>query len=75
MDLSCDSYHRSDTVPLADTDGADTVLPADGILEVAAVSDFLAVCSQLASETRGMVDERVFAVMKPGAVLNQRRLG
>lgn len=60
---------RSVTIPVLDADGADVVLPADRILEVAAESDYLAVCSQLTPETRGMVDDRVFAAMKPGAIL------
>jgi phosphoglycerate dehydrogenase-like enzyme len=60
---------RSAAAPAADTDGADLVLPAGRILEVAAESDFLAVCSQLTPETRGLVSERVLAAMKPGAVL------
>jgi phosphoglycerate dehydrogenase-like enzyme len=60
---------RSAGAPAADTDGADLVLPADRILQVAAESDFLAVCSQLTPQTRGLVSERVFAAMKPGAVL------
>jgi phosphoglycerate dehydrogenase-like enzyme len=60
---------RSAASPATDTDGADLVLPADRILQVAAESDFLAVCSQLTPETRGLVSDRVFAAMKPGAVL------
>ena len=39
------------------------------MLEVAAESDFLVVCSQLTAETRGFIDAAVFAAMKPGAVL------
>ena len=49
---------RSVAAPAADTDGADLVLPADRILQVAAESDFLAVCSQLTAETRGLVGGR-----------------
>jgi phosphoglycerate dehydrogenase-like enzyme len=60
---------RSVTAPLADADGADLVLPADRILEVAAESDFLVICSQLTAETRGFINAPVFAAMKPGAVL------
>jgi len=60
---------RSAGAPATDTDGADLVLPADQILRVAAESDFLAVCSQLTPETRGLIGDRVFAAMKPGAVL------
>jgi phosphoglycerate dehydrogenase-like enzyme len=60
---------RSVTAPLSDADGADLVLPADRILEVAAESDFLAVCSQLTAETEGFINATVFAAMKPHAVL------
>ena len=60
---------RSVSAPLPDADGADLVLPADRILEVAADSDFLVVCSQLTAETRGFINASVFAAMKPNAVL------
>ncbi len=50
-------------------DGADVVLPADRLSEVAAQSDFLVVCSQLTEQTRGMIDRSVFAVMPRHAVL------
>jgi phosphoglycerate dehydrogenase-like enzyme len=55
--------------PEIDVDGADLVLSADRLLEVAAQSDFLVVCSQLTDETRGMIDSSVFAAMPPHAVL------
>jgi glyoxylate/hydroxypyruvate reductase len=60
---------RSATAPLPDADGADLVLPAGRILQVAAESDFLVVCSQLTAETRGFINAAVFAAMKPNAVL------
>lgn len=60
---------RSVTAPLKDTDRADLVLPADRIGEVAADSDFLVICSQLTAETRGFINARVFAAMKPTGVL------
>jgi phosphoglycerate dehydrogenase-like enzyme len=60
---------RSITAPLPGTDGADLVLPADRILDVAADSDFLVVCSQLTGETRGFINASVFAATKPDAVL------
>jgi phosphoglycerate dehydrogenase-like enzyme len=60
---------RSVTAALPDADGADLVLPADRILEVAAESDFLVVCSQLTAETEGFINAPVFAAMKPNAVL------
>ena len=60
---------RSVTAPLHDADEADLVLPSDRILEVAAESDFLVICSQLTAETYGFINASVFAAMKPGAVL------
>jgi phosphoglycerate dehydrogenase-like enzyme len=59
---------RSATAPLPGADEADLVLPASRILEVAAESDFLVVCSQLTAETRGFINAPVFAAMKPDAV-------
>jgi glyoxylate/hydroxypyruvate reductase len=55
--------------PEQDVDGADLVLPADRLLDVAAESDFLVVCSQLTDRTRGMIDASVFDAMPPHAVL------
>ena len=52
---------------LPDADGADLVLPAGRILQVAADSDFLVICSQLTDETRRFISAPVFAVMKPAA--------
>jgi phosphoglycerate dehydrogenase-like enzyme len=60
---------RSIKAPVPDTDGADLVLPASRILEVAAESDYLVICAQLTAETRGFIDASVFAAMKPDAVL------
>jgi phosphoglycerate dehydrogenase-like enzyme len=60
---------RSVKAPVPDADGADLVLPAGRILEVAAESDYLVICSQLTAETRGFIDASVFAAMKPDAVL------
>lgn len=60
---------RSITAPVPGIDGADLVLPADRMLEVAAESDFLVICSQLTTETRGFINASVFAAMKPSAVL------
>jgi phosphoglycerate dehydrogenase-like enzyme len=48
---------------------SDLLFPADQLLEVAAQSDFLAICSQLTAETRGMIGRSVFAAMKAAAVL------
>jgi phosphoglycerate dehydrogenase-like enzyme len=60
---------RSVTGARTDDPNADLVLPATALPELAAQSDFVAVCSQLTSETYKMMDHRVFAAMKPGAVL------
>jgi glyoxylate/hydroxypyruvate reductase len=59
---------RSITAPHDDPD-VDRLLPAGGLLDVAAEADFLAVCSQLTPETESMIDATVFAAMKPTAVL------
>ena len=55
--------------PEESVDGADLVLPADQLLQVAARSDFLVVCSQLTERTRRMIDSSVFAAMPRHAVL------
>ncbi|HEV7687913.1 MAG TPA: NAD(P)-dependent oxidoreductase, partial [Acidimicrobiia bacterium] len=55
--------------PEEDVDGADLVLPADHLLEVAAQSDFLVVCSQLTEATTGMIDGAVLGAMPPHGVL------
>jgi len=60
---------RSVTAPAYDTDGVDCLLPADQVHQMAAESDFLAVCAQLTAETEGMIDAGVFSALKPGAVL------
>lgn len=60
---------RSVTAPAYDTDGVDCLLPAHQVHQMAAESDFLAVCAQLTAETAGMIDARVFSALKPGAVL------
>ena len=52
-----------------DSHGVDLLLPASGLLDLAAQSDYVVVCSQLTEETRGLVDATVFAAIKPGAVL------
>jgi len=60
---------RSAAAPAYDTDGVDRLLPAGQLHEMAAESDFLAVCSQLTPETTGMINAGVFTALKPGAVL------
>lgn len=55
--------------PEEHVDGADLVLPADRLLEVAAQSDVLVVCSQLTERTRGLIDRAVLDAMPAHAVL------
>lgn len=60
---------RSIIEPAQDVDGADLVLPADALLEVAAQSDVLVICSQFTELTRGMIDAPVFDAMPSHAIL------
>jgi phosphoglycerate dehydrogenase-like enzyme len=60
---------RSATRTAVNLDGADLVLPAAQLLELAAQSDYVVVCSQLTPETEGMFDHQFFAAMKTGCVL------
>jgi D-2-hydroxyacid dehydrogenase (NADP+) len=60
---------RSVTAAAYDTEGVDCLLPAGQLHEMAAESDFLAVCAQLTAETAGMIDAGVFSALKPSAVL------
>jgi phosphoglycerate dehydrogenase-like enzyme len=53
----------------ANLHGADLIMPASQLLELAAQSDFVVICSQLTAETRGMFDDNFFAALKPGSVL------
>ncbi|MPY92614.1 MAG: hypothetical protein GEV08_05945 [Acidimicrobiia bacterium] len=55
--------------PEEHVDGADLVLPANRLLEVAAQSDVLVVCSQLTEQTQRMIDRSVFAAMPAHGVL------
>ncbi len=60
---------RSVTSAQRDTEGADLVLPADKVAELAAASDFVAVCAPLTPATEKMIGAEVLAAMKPHAVL------
>ena len=60
---------RSVVAPQADADGVDLLLPAADLPRLAAASDYVAVCAQLTTQTRGMLDADVFAAMGPGAVV------
>lgn len=60
---------RRSAARAADTEGVDLLLPAADLAELAARSDYVAVCAQLTSETRHLLDASVFAAMKPDAVV------
>jgi phosphoglycerate dehydrogenase-like enzyme len=60
---------RSVESPQRDAQGADLLLPADMVVELAAASDFVAVCAPLTTETEKMIGAGVLAAMKPHAVL------
>jgi phosphoglycerate dehydrogenase-like enzyme len=60
---------RSVTAPQEDAEGVDLLLPSDRLMEMAAQSDFLAVCSQRTAETEKFINRAVLAAMKPSAVL------
>lgn len=60
---------RSVTSPKRDAEGVDLLLPADGVAELAAASDFVAVCAQLTPATQGLISAGVLAAMKPSTVL------
>jgi phosphoglycerate dehydrogenase-like enzyme len=52
-----------------DAEGVDLLLPAADLPELAARSDYVAVCAQLTSETRHLLDAGVFAAMRPDTVV------
>ena len=60
---------RSVTEPRHNVDGVDLLMPSSGLMQLAAESDFIAVCPQLTQETLKLIDAQVFAAMKPAAVL------
>jgi phosphoglycerate dehydrogenase-like enzyme len=60
---------RSTTSPKQNLDGVDLLLPPDRLTDLVAEADVVAVCAQLTDDTRGMIDARAFAAMKPNAVL------
>ena len=60
---------RSVQSPQQNVDGVDLLLLADQLAEMAAQCDFLAVCAQLTKETQGLINERIFASMKPASIL------
>jgi phosphoglycerate dehydrogenase-like enzyme len=69
MGMRVVATRRSALAAQNNVDGADLLLPSSGLIELAAQSDFVVVCSQLTEQTRGMIDARVLAAMKRGSVL------
>jgi phosphoglycerate dehydrogenase-like enzyme len=60
---------RSLAEPRTDVPDVDLLLPASHLPDLAAQSDFLAVCAQLTSETRGLISRSVLDTLKSGATL------
>ena len=60
---------RSVESPQRDAEGVDLLLPASSVVELAAASDFVAVCAPLTPETEKMIGVEVLGAMKPHAVL------
>ncbi len=60
---------RSVRTAKRNVDGVDLLLPAHRLEEVAAQSDFLAICAQLTQETEGLINHHILAAMKPNSIL------
>jgi phosphoglycerate dehydrogenase-like enzyme len=60
---------RSVASPKRDAEGVDLLLPADKVAELAAASDFVAVCVMLTPATEKLIGAEVLAAMRPHAVL------
>jgi phosphoglycerate dehydrogenase-like enzyme len=60
---------RSATSPQENVDGVDLLLPSDRLTDLVAESDVVAVCAQLTVQTRRIINARVFAAMRPNAIL------
>lgn len=60
---------RSVTALQRDVDYANVLLPAGALNELAAQSDFLAVCTQLTQETTHLINRLVLEAIKPSAVV------
>ncbi|MHB0956142.1 MAG: D-2-hydroxyacid dehydrogenase [Pirellulaceae bacterium] len=59
----------TDYFPFSRPDHVERLLPPDGMLEVLAASDIVILCVPLTELTRGMIDARALAAMKPGSLL------
>jgi phosphoglycerate dehydrogenase-like enzyme len=61
FDMRVVATRRSAVYRGRDTEGVDLLLPPTELAELAAASDFVAVCTALTEETRGLIDEDFFA--------------
>lgn len=59
----------TDVFPVDKPDYVDALWPADGLDELLGTVDVLFLAAPLTSRTRGMIDRRALARMKPGALL------
>ena len=59
----------TDWFPVRKPPGVEFLGPPDTLPEVLAAADILFLCAPLTSHTRGMIDARALARMKPGAIL------
>ena len=64
--MKCQALDPEDVPPSPEVQ---TIRPASDFLEVLATSDVVAICCPLTPQTKGMLDTRAFAAMKPGAFL------
>jgi phosphoglycerate dehydrogenase-like enzyme len=55
--------------PEKSSDAVDTMLSSEQIDHLLGESDFIAVCAPLTAETRGMIGEKQFRMMKPDAII------
>ncbi len=60
---------RSASSRQTDVDGLDVLYPPSQLVEMLAETDFLVIASMLTDETAGMIGEREFEALKPGAYL------
>jgi phosphoglycerate dehydrogenase-like enzyme len=65
---------RSVTSPQRDAEGADLLLPADQVAELAAASDFVAVCVMLTPATEKMIGAEVLINVARGEVIDEDAL-
>jgi phosphoglycerate dehydrogenase-like enzyme len=69
FDMRVIATRHSATERRENADGVDLVLPASGLHELMAESDFIAVCLAWTPETQRVLNKEAFAAAKPGAYL------